>query len=68
MSADWIILPGSKQVSGDLQWLRQQGLDAAIDRHAAVVHALFGTEVPTLNASLDQLAELADRNFEPGML
>ena len=33
--ADWIILPGSKHTSGDLAWLRQQGLDAAICRHAA---------------------------------
>jgi adenosylcobyric acid synthase len=32
---DWIVLPGSKQVSGDLAWLRSQGLDAAITRHAA---------------------------------
>jgi adenosylcobyric acid synthase len=31
---DWIILPGSKHTSGDLAWLRQQGLDAAIARHA----------------------------------
>ena len=33
--ADWIILPGSKQVSGDLRWLRERGLDIAIHRHAA---------------------------------
>lgn len=33
--ADWIILPGSKQVSGDLQWMRARGLDRAIVRHAA---------------------------------
>jgi len=33
--ADWIVLPGSKQVSGDLAWLRRQGLDRAIARHAA---------------------------------
>jgi len=32
--ADWIVLPGSKQVSGDLAWLRATGLDAAIVRHA----------------------------------
>jgi adenosylcobyric acid synthase len=32
--ADWIVLPGSKQVSGDLAWLRQRGLDTAIVRHA----------------------------------
>jgi adenosylcobyric acid synthase len=32
---DWIILPGSKHTSGDLAWLRTQGLDAAIAGHAA---------------------------------
>jgi len=31
---DWIILPGSKHTSSDLAWLRLQGLDAAITRHA----------------------------------
>jgi adenosylcobyric acid synthase len=31
---DWIVLPGSKQVSGDLAWLRGRGLDAAVRRHA----------------------------------
>ena len=31
---DWIILPGSKSTSADLQWLRSQGLDAAIRQHA----------------------------------
>ena len=33
--ADWIILPGSKHTSGDLAWLRVQGLDQAIAAHAA---------------------------------
>lgn len=33
--ADWLILPGSKQVSGDLAWLRAQGLEAPIRAHAA---------------------------------
>ncbi len=33
--ADWIVLPGSKHTSGDLAWLRQQGLDAAVAAHAA---------------------------------
>ena len=40
--ADWIVLPGSKQVSGDLAWLRAQGLDAAIRRHAAAGGAVLG--------------------------
>ncbi len=33
--ADWIVLPGSKHTSGDLAWLRTQGLDRAIAAHAA---------------------------------
>lgn len=33
--ADLIILPGSKQASGDLAWLRAQGLDAALHAHVA---------------------------------
>ena len=32
---DWIILPGSKHTMADLQWLREQKLDAAICGHAA---------------------------------
>jgi adenosylcobyric acid synthase len=41
-AADWIVLPGSKQVSGDLQWLRDRGLDTAIVRHAAQGKAVLG--------------------------
>ena len=41
-AADWIILPGSKHTSGDLSWLRSQGLDAAIARHAAQGGAVLG--------------------------
>ncbi len=40
--ADWIVLPGSKQVSGDLDWLRQQGLDVEIARHAAAGKRVLG--------------------------
>ncbi|HEY8973165.1 MAG TPA: cobyric acid synthase CobQ, partial [Burkholderiaceae bacterium] len=40
--ADWIVLPGSKQVSGDLAWLRRQGLDRAIARHAADGRPVLG--------------------------
>ena len=39
---DWIILPGSKHTSGDLAWLRAQGLDAAIARHAGQGGAVLG--------------------------
>jgi adenosylcobyric acid synthase len=41
-TTDWIILPGSKHTSGDLAWLRSQGLDAAIARHAEQGGAVLG--------------------------
>ena len=40
--SDWIILPGSKNTSGDLEWLRSQGLDAAVARHAQAGGAVLG--------------------------
>jgi adenosylcobyric acid synthase len=40
--ADWIILPGSKHTSGDLAWLRAQGLDRAVAAHAAQGKAVLG--------------------------
>jgi adenosylcobyric acid synthase len=40
--SDWIILPGSKHTSGDLAWLRHQGLDAAVARHAGQGGAVLG--------------------------
>lgn len=40
--ADWIVLPGSKHTSGDLAWLRAQGLDRAIAAHAAGGGAVLG--------------------------
>ncbi len=42
IDADWVILPGSKHTSGDLAWLRAQGLDAAIAAHAAQGKAVLG--------------------------
>lgn len=39
---DWVILPGSKSTSADLEWLRQQGLDAAIAHHARQGGAVLG--------------------------
>jgi adenosylcobyric acid synthase len=41
-AADWIILPGSKNTSGDLAWLRSQGLDRAIADHAGRGKAVLG--------------------------
>ncbi|MDM0067908.1 cobyric acid synthase [Variovorax sp. J31P207] len=40
--ADWIILPGSKNTSGDLAWLRAQGLDRAVAAHAERGGAVLG--------------------------
>ena len=39
---DWIVLPGSKHTSSDLQWLRAQGLDRAVAGHAAAGGAVLG--------------------------
>jgi len=41
-NTDWIVLPGSKSTSADLAWLRSQGLDAAIARHAGQGGAVLG--------------------------
>lgn len=41
-ATDWIILPGSKHTTGDLAWLRSQGLDAAIAQHAGQGGAVLG--------------------------
>lgn len=40
--ADWIVAPGSKHTSSDLAWLRAQGLDGAIARHAGNGGAVLG--------------------------
>ncbi len=39
---DWVILPGSKHTTSDLAWLRQQGLDVAIQAHSARGGAVLG--------------------------
>ena len=41
-AADIVVLPGSKHTSGDLAWLRAQGLDGAIAAHAARGGAVLG--------------------------
>lgn len=41
-AADWVILPGSKATAADLAWLRSQGLDAAIVRHAEAGRRVLG--------------------------
>ncbi len=39
---DWVVLPGSKATGADLAWLRAQGLDAAVQTHAARGGAVLG--------------------------
>ena len=39
---DLIILPGTKNTMGDLSWLRESGLEAAILKHAAKNKPVFG--------------------------
>jgi adenosylcobyric acid synthase len=40
--ADLIILPGSKNVRGDLQWLKEQGWEAFIKRHLRYCGKVYG--------------------------
>jgi adenosylcobyric acid synthase len=40
--ADWVVLPGSKHTSGDLAWLRAQGLDRAVAAHARAGRPVLG--------------------------
>jgi adenosylcobyric acid synthase len=40
--ADVIVLPGSKSTVDDLAWLRSQGLDSAVVRHAGLGKPLLG--------------------------
>lgn len=42
IDADWLVLPGSKNSSADLLWLRSQGLDKAISNHAAQGKTVLG--------------------------
>lgn len=39
---DLILLPGTKNTMGDLLWLRQNGLEAAIQKHAAAGGCVLG--------------------------
>ncbi|WP_326538744.1 cobyric acid synthase [Pseudorhodoferax sp.] len=53
--ADLIVLPGSKQVNGDLAWLRAQGFEAPLRAHAAAGKPLLG-----LCGGLQMLGEWLD--------
>lgn len=50
--ADWVILPGSKATAADLDWMRRQGLDAAV-----VAHAHAGRRVLGICGGLQMLGE-----------
>ena len=41
-SADVVVLPGTRATIGDLRWLRERGLDAAIRAHAAAGGVVLG--------------------------
>ncbi|KPF53102.1 cobalamin biosynthesis protein CobQ [beta proteobacterium AAP51] len=50
--ADWLVLPGSKQASSDLAWLRAQGL-----HHSVLAHAAAGRPVLGVCGGLQQLGQ-----------
>lgn len=52
---DWIVLPGSKHTSSDLAWMRENGIAAEIERHAAA-----GNPVLALCGGLQMLGEALD--------
>jgi len=54
-SADLLVLPGSKHVAADLDWLRGRGLDAAIAAHVAA-----GKPVLAICGGLQMLGERLD--------
>ena len=71
IDADWVILPGSKHTSGDLAWLRAQGLDAAIATHAAQGKAVLGIcgGLQMLGEALIDMNQIDDKfgNNGPGL-
>jgi adenosylcobyric acid synthase len=40
--ADLVVLPGTRSTVADLAWLRDRGLDVALERHAAAGRAVLG--------------------------
>ncbi len=53
--ADWVILPGSKHTTGDLAWMRRQGLDQAV-----IAHARHGGRVLGICGGLQMLGQCID--------
>ncbi len=70
-AADWLVLPGSKQVGGDLAWLRAQELDRTLAAHAAAGRPVLGVcgGLQLLGLSLHDPAGHDGRPFEhlPGL-
>ncbi|MEY8875740.1 MAG: cobyric acid synthase [Leptothrix sp. (in: b-proteobacteria)] len=66
---DWVILPGSKHTQADLAWLRAQGLDAAIARHAGAGGALLGIcgGLQMLGEALIDLEGIEQAGNAPGL-
>ena len=54
-AADVIILPGSKSTAGDLEWLKRQGWDKAIQRHLR-----YGGKVLGICGGFQMLGEWVD--------
>ena len=65
-AADLIVLPGSKAVRADLDWLRAQGREAAIKKHLHYGGKLIGPEnrglspIARREADLDRLADAVE--------
>ena len=59
--ADLVVLPGSKQTVGDLDWLRERGLDRAIQAHVAAGKPLVG-----ICGGFQMLARRIDDEVETG--
>ncbi|HMN21956.1 MAG TPA: cobyric acid synthase [Ottowia sp.] len=67
--ADWIVLPGSKATLSDLCWLRAQGLDGAVARHAARGGRVLGIcgGLQMLGQVIDDPLGVETRGRAPGL-
>jgi adenosylcobyric acid synthase len=65
--------PAVEAMPEGLAWQNGQGNVLGLYLHGlfeqpAVLHALFGAQVPTLDTVFDGLADFIDRHFEPGVI
>ena len=63
----------AREVIPGLAWQNPTGNVLGLYLHGlfedpAALHALFGAQVPTLDAAFDQLAKVLAQSFEPGVL